>query len=114
MKTFILTILFALQVTAADLNLNTGDVVFIQPNVMTKVTCNGGPSNSPTCQQLVTTFRKTLDYCARSNDPGECAKLHWPKFKSANPQCVYAAVDTCLEYCSKTFDPGECANNICI
>ncbi len=113
MKVFLLTILFAMpSAFAAEVNLNGGDIITIQPNVTTKVSC-GGTGSSSDCSGVKASFDKSMEFCFKSEGGGTCARKLWPKFKAANPSCAYAGTETCLNYCFKSEGGGACAD-ICI
>jgi len=65
-KLVIVLFSLSIQVFAAELNLNGGDSVIIQPNVSTKVTCGGsGSAGGFDCEE------KCQQYL--SYDPNRCA-----------------------------------------
>lgn len=108
MKTlFILVALFVSQAFAAELKLNNGESAMIRPNVMTTVSCNA--TNTVSCESGVATLKKLMDLCYRSSNGYDCAKTHWPKFKSNYPGCEMAGMDTCIDYCYRHANGATCA-----
>lgn len=115
MKQLILVLLFAfaLRSNAAAVSLKGGETVTIQANTSTTVSCNatdGG--NNPhvgDCHGAGAAFLKSMEACYRSFSGGTCVDKLWPKYKAANPNCVYAGIETCLEYCEKSSSSGTCA-----
>lgn len=102
--------LFAASAFAADLNLNSGDSVVIQPNVTTRVTCGGG-SSSVGCGDQVNGLKLLIDNCKQNYSGSYCADKYWPKFKQSNPECVNAGLPVCLDNCKQNYSGSYCADH---
>jgi hypothetical protein len=116
MKKLLLTFAFAFSfdASAATLNLGSGEIVTLQPNVATTVTCGGGGAAGGgaigvSCDGPKAAFDQLMQLCIRSFSPGDCAKKQWAPFKSSYPQCVYAGVEICAKQCIRSFSPGDCS-----
>ena len=99
----------SVQAFAVQLNLSSGESAVIRANAETYVTCEGSPSGHR-CQQESEGFKQTLSACYKSYSGGYCAENYWPKFKSANPNCISSGIAACIEYCEKSYSGGYCAD----
>lgn len=106
-----LLIALALIVTsaqAAELNLQSGESVTLQPNVMTTVTCSGG-SGGP-CAEAASALKLLIETCRTEYNANYCLDKYWPAFKSKNPSCVNSALKFCIETCRNEYSANYCAD----
>jgi len=71
-------------------------------------TCSGSGAPSD-CSGKAQGLAKTLEACMKSFTGGYCANEYWPKYKSANPNCISDGVPACLDACTKSYTGGYCA-----
>ena len=92
---------------ASSINLNVGDVITLQANTTTTVSCGGNNSN---CSLAVKNLKSKLDYCKSrlGNTVEGCLDDIWPNFKNANNQCVNEGYDICLSFCKTSFPNLDC------
>lgn len=98
----------ATQVQAATINLNDGESMIIQPNVLTTVTCNVDPSNN--CDNKISSLKALLNACEQNDTAGNCIFKYWPTFKKSSPQCYDSALSVCLDACQQNYTAGQCAD----
>lgn len=99
---------WAVQAHAGTVNLNDGESMIIQPNVLTTVTCNVDPSNN--CDNKISSLKALLNACEQNDTAGNCIFKYWPTFKKASPQCYDSALSVCLDACQQNYTAGQCAD----
>ena len=99
---FLMTVLSA-TAFAGELHLSPGQSTLIRGNTDMTVYCAAGNDNSQNalCNSAGESFKLLISTCYRSDFGSHCAQRLWPKFKAANPRCVFAGTATCLSYCGK-------------
>jgi hypothetical protein len=115
MKTLSALALFlalSLNASAAVLQLDSGDVVTLSPNVFTTVSCGGGGSAAD-CGAKTDTLSKTLIACSPAQDMNadDCVVSVWPSWKGSNPSCTSEGSLACIEYCRVWFEASWCAKS---
>ena len=98
---------------AGTLNLASGDVVSILPNVMTTVSCSSDGTPGKDCSDAISTFELIMKTCQERYGGGDCARVYWPQFKNSNPPCKDKGLKTCLESCKRQFNGADCLRDIC-
>ena len=89
---------FLLKASAATVNLNVGDVITLQPNTMTTVSC--GSSSGDVCRLSIANFETKLSICKdQLNTIEDCLLEFWPSFKRTHSSCIEEAYPVCVKFC---------------
>lgn len=98
MKFLLISLIFFSQIAlSATINLNSGDVITLQPNNSATVTC-GMNAN---CTLPIKNLKLKFDYCKSqvNSRVEECLDEIWPDYTKKNPKCVEDAIEPCISFC---------------
>lgn len=101
--------LLVFSVQAATINLEIGDVITLQPNTLTTVTCGG--TTEARCQLPIKNFETKLGLCKdQLNSVEDCLGEYWPSFKRTNNKCIEEAYQHCVDFCKTSPLHLDCAD----
>lgn len=116
MKFILIVSLMVSNAFAAELILQGGEVVTIQPNLSTTVRCGGGAIDS--CDEALRILREKFDSCYKNYRGGYevtsvCVPQVFPSFKSNKPACIFEGEAICESLCIENYKGGYEKTSAC-